>query len=265
VQPANGYVNALTAINPTTDLHINAVGLSLDPRVPNHATQVSRYWYIWLIGTLYRARGMTHERDRLITVSGLAKRIGAVTKSRYLAGLWESSLIEGLFWRALPSDPSWSAKTKDAPSWLWASQQGNFIYYPRSVITPVCTFIRADIDYFNPRDLFGAVTHAALTLQGRLLSAMLKNDVYELPLLGIALHHPAWDYHGLDLTKVCIMALPLSFEWGELQLLLVTASASDSSKYVRVGTAVVRLSGVVDVLDFDDLLKSVPKAEITLI
>ena len=245
--------------------YLNAVGLSLDPHVPSHAIQMCSYWYVYLIGTRYRARGTTHERDRLIAVSGLAKRVGAATKSRYLAGLWQSSVIEGLLWAASPSETSCDTKTADAPTWSWASQRGNFIYHPRSVMIPLCKFIRADIDYFNSRDLFGAVNYAALTLQGRLLSAAPKNGFYELPVLGVALHRPAWDCNGFDPAKVCIMALPLIFGWGELHLLLVTTSASDSSRYIRVGVADVRLSGVVDALDFDGLVRSVPETEITLI
>jgi hypothetical protein len=255
-------------LHPTKDHYgdhpLKFFGLSLDPHTPNYAAQMSRFWYLALIGTGYRAQGATHERDRLIAVSGLAKRIGAATKSRYLAGLWEASVIDGLLWR-VASQTSWDTKTDVAPSWSWASQQGDFIYIPYSAQTPVCRFIRADVDYFNPRDLFGAVKRAALTLQGRLLSTTLKNEFYELPLLDVALHHPAWDHYGLDLTNVCIMALPLNFGWGKIHLLLITTSASDSSRYIRVGVADVRLSGVVDALDFDGLVRSVPETEITLI
>jgi hypothetical protein len=228
------------------------------------AAELNEYWYVSLMSDQYSARETTYERDRLVAVSGLARRVGATIKSRYLAGLWLSTVIQGLNWTANASS---STKTNDAPSWSWASQQGGFFYQFPVVenLTSVCTFLRADIDYLNPRDSFGGVTYGALTLRGRLLAATLKEDGCELPLLQNVFSKATWDDHTFDASVACIMALPLSIDpiYRRIYVLLISKSASDSGKYVRVGSGLID-SSVKDVHHLQIALESLPETDVVL-
>ena len=199
---------------------------SSDSHAQDVADQLSKYWYEEVISEDYSKREATYERDRLVAVSGLAKRVGAAMKSNYLLGLWESTVVYGLNWA---SETSTRTKIDGVPSWSWASQQGGISY--TRVENPVCTFIRADIGYLNPDDLFGDVTSAALTLRGKFFS------MDELPPRQNVFFEGAWDDHGFDPADNCIMMLPLDTDtcWERITLLLVTASASDPSRHTRVG------------------------------
>ncbi|KAE9373390.1 HET-domain-containing protein, partial [Stipitochalara longipes BDJ] len=71
----------------------------------------------------YSTKDLTYSSDRLPAISGLAKIVQQYSKYNYLAGLWKSTLLEGLTWhveedknivRIIP-------ESYVAPSWSWAS------------------------------------------------------------------------------------------------------------------------------------------------
>jgi hypothetical protein len=208
---------------------------SSDSRVREITEQLSRYWYKELISEGYSKRETTYEGDRLAAVSGLARKVRAATKSRYLAGLWESNLVYGLNWEAEESSRT-RTKTDGVPSWSWASQQGGICYWDPAN-NPACTLIRADINYLNPDDLFGDVTYGALTLRGKLFSLTPKGDGHKIPHQQNVSLKLVLDDHRFDPADKWIMALLLDTDtcWERITLLFVTTSASDPSKYTRIG------------------------------
>ncbi|MDB5271548.1 MAG: hypothetical protein JWP58_4588, partial [Hymenobacter sp.] len=79
----------------------------------------------------YSRRKLTFSSDKLPALAGLADQMRQTTHQKYLAGLWEHSLIFDLLWYRAndwekfesdpnpssdPSDPTWRA-----PSWSWVS------------------------------------------------------------------------------------------------------------------------------------------------
>jgi hypothetical protein len=73
----------------------------------------------------YTARSITKHTDRLPALSGLAQAVDRVTGNEYLAGLWKSSLLEGLLWcKARPGQAFTATPEYVAPSWSWASVVG---------------------------------------------------------------------------------------------------------------------------------------------
>lgn len=60
------------------------------------AWHASCAWYNQVIGHAYSMRVATKVTDRLIAVAGLARHVADTVKSRYLAGLWEVSILQGL-------------------------------------------------------------------------------------------------------------------------------------------------------------------------
>jgi hypothetical protein len=89
---------------------------------------------------VYTRCGLTKEKDKLIAISGLAKRIHKKSGIGYLAGLWADKIRAGLLWIA-EVEPLRKASFQRAPSWSWASVDGP-IQYPvgvtESSFTPCC-------------------------------------------------------------------------------------------------------------------------------
>ncbi|KAJ2992635.1 hypothetical protein NUW58_g2099 [Xylaria curta] len=68
----------------------------------------------------YGLCALTVPGDKLIAIAGVARMFGNVRKSRYLAGLWEHTLLEDLLWYR--SGDSYRRPTDyRAPTWSWAS------------------------------------------------------------------------------------------------------------------------------------------------
>jgi hypothetical protein len=81
-----------------------------------------RGWYN-LLG-LYSRPNLTHESDRLMAISALAKEVNKRTGFEYLAGLWKEMMVEDLLWcvRDAAKPSGWAR----IPSWSWASLRGGF-------------------------------------------------------------------------------------------------------------------------------------------
>jgi hypothetical protein len=68
----------------------------------------------------YTTREITCVKDRLPAIDGIASLASLVLPGRYICGLWEINLADGLFWQPLhrPIKPE---SNENAPSWSWAS------------------------------------------------------------------------------------------------------------------------------------------------
>lgn len=90
---------------------------------------------LWLrIVQQYSSLHLTNASDRAFALAGIAQRFEAVTKDRYLAGLWSGDLLRGLLWNPLKFDMgscSWEGTVGarriictmniDMPTWSWMS------------------------------------------------------------------------------------------------------------------------------------------------
>ncbi|KAH8880481.1 HET-domain-containing protein [Thozetella sp. PMI_491] len=144
-------------------------------------------WYRMVEG--YTARHITYDKDRLPAVAGLATAVGTATGQRdYMAGLWETGLLEGLMWSRKDPDRSLTLPdTWTAPSWSWASVKGavhfpvyNWYntraawkarmanYEPLAVYCDY-TFETMRKDSKDSKDRFGQLTKASLSIEAPLL------------------------------------------------------------------------------------------------
>jgi hypothetical protein len=129
----------------------------------------------------YTSRSMSVSNDKLPAISAIARELQRCSGDRYLAGLWESSLLAELTWR--PDRPLGSqdrrageadispAPSYRAPSWSWASFDGRVC--PCSLAnraTHECAkVINAKIELASTQAPFGEVKRAVL-----IISAYLK-------------------------------------------------------------------------------------------
>jgi hypothetical protein len=78
----------------------------------------------------YSCCQLTREEDKLVAISGLAKRLQDFSLVDYLAGLWADEIVPGLLWRR--RDARLLRPTVDrAGSWSWASLDGPIVFLSR--------------------------------------------------------------------------------------------------------------------------------------
>ncbi|KAL7623310.1 hypothetical protein AAE478_006991 [Parahypoxylon ruwenzoriense] len=109
---------------------INSV---LWPRRPGMSfPELYEHWQLFLAE--YCQRDLTVPTDKLPAIQSVAAEITAVTGSKYIAhaGMWRHNLRSEILW--YPSSFGSIARPRQwrAPSWSWASVEGNVVFWQRS-------------------------------------------------------------------------------------------------------------------------------------
>ncbi|TGO35427.1 hypothetical protein BHYA_0158g00090 [Botrytis hyacinthi] len=84
-------------------------------------------WYIMV--EAYSHRPLTHQTDKLPTISGIAKLLHDMTQDDYYAGLWRSQLPGALLWTSKKDNNEDTESDKCMSSWSWASIRSGGITY----------------------------------------------------------------------------------------------------------------------------------------
>jgi hypothetical protein len=92
---------------------------------PSRNHTLAKEWHDLV--TVYSKRSLTHTKDKLPAIAGIAAHYGLATGDEYLAGLWKSMLISELCWRCL-DDQHERPLAFQAPSWSWASINGQISF-----------------------------------------------------------------------------------------------------------------------------------------
>ncbi|KAF2973209.1 hypothetical protein GQX73_g309 [Xylaria multiplex] len=118
---------------------------------------------------LYTRRALTKPRDRLLAFSGVVEYFHRFWfGSRYLAGLWEHQMPGCLLWYQSRGEPAPRPEKYRAPSWSWASVDGEISSLAVTYTGAVCTVIHC---YAEPKwdvNPYGEVTAGALILNAPL-------------------------------------------------------------------------------------------------
>ncbi|KAI3321053.1 HET-domain-containing protein [Xylariaceae sp. AK1471] len=121
---------------------------------------------------MFSQKSLTIAKDRLPAIAGIAERFGLLLEVEYLAGIWRSSLPNGLLWivdsyATLSFQFQPRPSTFLAPSWSWASTTQP-IKYSEHVSHGVSKIdvIRVDIGHQANGTTYGAVNYGHLTLRG---------------------------------------------------------------------------------------------------
>ena len=124
--------------------------------------QIKDMWHRLVI--LYTDLELTFDYDRLPALAGLAKRFKDYRHGKYLAGLWEDTLVEDLLWH---TDFPYARPEKwRAPTWSWASVDGGASYlYVRDSVQALCKVLGFQGTPLGP-DSFGELSSANITLAG---------------------------------------------------------------------------------------------------
>jgi hypothetical protein len=213
----------------------------------------------------YTVRGISKQFDILPAIGGLASRFRELVDDRYVAGVWEKDLHQGLLWKVKgPIQPG--EQPFRAPSWSWASVNLTSIKFDEipqpkyhgvwnkdwfeieEVTTPLATI-----------NEYGEVDGGMLRVTGyvrevRLAGASVAEKVYEIrknalldPVTGESLGSIFLDYPRMSidppLSVWCLPVLHTGSAGGNLTslcLALVSVDSGDGEpKHRRVGLAKV--------------------------
>ncbi|KAN0122937.1 HET domain containing protein [Hyaloscypha variabilis] len=122
---------------------------------------------------------LTVDTDRLIAISGIAKRLQAILSEEYYAGIWQSKLPQCLLWVVTRGEVSKIAKPSSyvAPTWSWASAGVPVKFPMHTPPTILAEVIQAKVILVSP-DATGQISAGSIRLRGMLWTALL---VWESP------------------------------------------------------------------------------------
>jgi hypothetical protein len=154
------------------------------------------YWFN--LSNQYSERALTDWTDRLLALSGLAKhflpsipssgilslpsKFHEVDLGDYLAGLWSSTIKEGLCWQA-GYEPGTRISNRPkyiAPSWSWASVSGAINWPCREPVTYVVEVQHVSCELAGA-DPTGAISSANLVLFGKIIELKAYLSEWQTP------------------------------------------------------------------------------------
>ena len=135
---------------------------------------------LWLsIVERYSVTSLTKGEDKLVAISGIAKRMQGLLNDEYLAGLWRERLPSQLLWRVnseLVSDLHLTRpRSYRAPSWSWASVDHELRFASECNDGSLITILDAGVTPIGP-DSTGQIKDGFICLNGRIYSAELSTD-----------------------------------------------------------------------------------------
>ncbi|PSN68598.1 HET-domain-containing protein [Corynespora cassiicola Philippines] len=158
---------------------INGVTLSglFQDAMVDHRSRELLFHGWWRIAEQYSGRDLTFPQDKLVAISGLARQLQyAFGGAIYLSGLWETNLTQDLLWHVKPGTVASRYSEYIAPSWSWASMNGQVEYFK---MQHYCTW-RPEIEVLSascstmPSSPLGPVSDGYILLKGNLMPTILE-------------------------------------------------------------------------------------------
>ncbi|THU87280.1 HET-domain-containing protein [Dendrothele bispora CBS 962.96] len=143
------------------DLFLRPPSVSLNSNLSSSSSssdEITQAWYN--IVTMYTQRTLTSAKDRLNALAGIAEQFHHFwPNSRYFAGLWEHQLPAGLLWdnNLLGGKCRRRPDVCHAPSWSWASRDGEVVMRWCRNDGMFCTVIHLDVRPHKEVNPFGEV------------------------------------------------------------------------------------------------------------
>ncbi|RDW56424.1 hypothetical protein BP5796_13173 [Coleophoma crateriformis] len=215
----------------------------------------------------YSRTSLTKPSDRLVAISGIARRLSVTLGDTYIAGLWTKDLPSGLLWESrefiFDPDPikSYRPDVNRAPTWSWASIKGLLSYSNSSTGGHVRNLIQIEEINITPvtgHDIYGQLANGYIQLKGTLMKAriertdmtMIDNTWLELAMKGernsasICL-----DVLGLPQRQMSVVFLPVVQDddsSSKIQdyihgLLLKASDNHPQGWYERLGTVSIKV------------------------
>lgn len=190
-----GAIDLMWECNKAIHCHCDNVHRTMSARIPTSANKPPKQLHAdrllaekdkedaclrWMrIVQEYSALDLTFESDRIPAIAGVAKQFRrCLTNTRYVAGLWEECLIDGMLW-ALVYDADKPKPRPSSPlglSWSWASVPGPTKYelvtfLQDALNRPTVEKVVYDCDN---EDEFMVLKNGSVTLHGYLVAVKLR-------------------------------------------------------------------------------------------
>ena len=244
-------------------LRIAGSGFKLDPDLKRNIWQqdgrtitecdpYSLHYGTWSsIVSRYSVTGLTKGEDKLVAISGIAKRMQSLLDDEYLAGLWRKDLPCQLLWWVSDHDPAYPlprtrSRPYRAPSWSWASVDGAVMGGEGKYDGIIITILDAVVTPVGA-DSTGQIKDGFIRLKGRMFSAELgrrsepgsryitvrvDSEVFE------TFHHPDTKPEALGGLSVYILPIR-SYKYNDkpwLCCLVLQPAPQGNGTYERIGT-----------------------------
>ena len=143
----------------------------------------------------YRSLNLTRVSDLLPALSGIVNEMQPFRKGRYLAGLWEDTLVSDLCWStwdyfaiSIAETPDlWPVRTTAwrAPTWSWASIEASIEYSDVMHIEEDARVLEVECLPANPDFSFG-LAWGSLVIMGQVAIATIQHTFRRMPPRGEA-------------------------------------------------------------------------------
>ncbi|RDW67716.1 hypothetical protein BP6252_09112 [Coleophoma cylindrospora] len=165
------------SIAPTHAFYIEA-SLGVPYRLPTsvfgvpHPSEEPKYTpqSIWMSILLdYTKRALSFPEDRLLALSGIASELQIAWGDIYLAGVWQSCLVQQLCWYRLEDECGQPLNApRNFPSWSWASFHGPL--HTTDLHEEDAKFLEASTELVDKNSPFGNVHGGQVVLDARFFS-----------------------------------------------------------------------------------------------
>ncbi|KAF5534324.1 het-domain-containing protein [Fusarium napiforme] len=135
--------------------------------VMNHTCSASEALQIWwTILWNYSNRNLTNPTDKFPALSGIASLLGGLLKDEYVAGLWSSTMVQGLAWRGFWRPKPQPVSEYIGPTWSWASLQGIAALNEEPEWRSIAVVEDWQVELTNPDNHYGQVKSASVRVRG---------------------------------------------------------------------------------------------------
>lgn len=182
----------------------------------------------------YTRRSITVSTDKFHAIGAIAERFHQFRKSRYLAGLWEDTILLDLLWTTVTDAGSTRPKEYRAPSWSWAALNNEVKVYAMLHFRDVqfCGAASCEVELKAAALPFGEVVSGQMILQASMLPVVCGNIISDDGALKLELY-TTWSQ--------CVYPSALRCMEGRMVLMFddCRITASSSTIYTPIGDAIL--------------------------
>ena len=184
----------------------------------------------------YSRRHLSEPGDKLLALSGLARKIEQLSGMKYIAGLWKNIISQSLLWH-LPYNPGVYPIQYRAPSWSWASVDGDSLFYECEIYRIAIINVDAET---TTKDPFGSIVSAFLEVKARVMEVGINDQgvVISDTELGESVYYDVeGSFLGLDSNKKMFTLLEVgcSLDCGQMVSRGLILWEGDDSLFRRIG------------------------------
>lgn len=266
-------VGALTRFKGLDPLEDGAKLRQRGPHDNNPRFFAHQLWH--RIVTAYTRSLLTKSGDKLVALSGIAKRMSQVIQDEYVAGMWRFCLESQLLWyvedcEQINREPSTRPATYRSPSFSWASVDGKISGGQLTDEGMLIEVVEINIEH-ETEDVTGLVKGGSIRLKGTLKLLKLTWDMFTEtwimtvngtevlpqvenewerfgPLVFLDVNQP--DFNGLNEREAlfCMPARAPIGRWTLLVCLIFEKVGGQNGTFRRIGISMTKNKELVNML-----------------